>query len=103
VVSPLTTPEVAFTEATLGLLLLHAPPGIASLNVVVPPTQSVVIPVIALGNGLTVTDKVTMLPDNGVNVMVVTPAEMAVSTPVLNPMVATAALLLDHVPATLSV
>ncbi len=50
---PVTTP-LEFTVANDGLLLLHVPDGVPSLNVVVRPTHTLVVPVIAAGFGLTV-------------------------------------------------
>ena len=41
--------------ATVGVPLLHVPPVVASLNVVVEPSQTVNVPVILAGDGLTVT------------------------------------------------
>ena len=40
--------------ATPVLLLLHVPPVVASLRVVDEPRQTLVVPVIVAGNGLTV-------------------------------------------------
>jgi hypothetical protein len=48
---PVTIPDDEIT--TDGLLLLHEPPGIASLNEVVDPTQRTPAPIIEVGNGLT--------------------------------------------------
>jgi hypothetical protein len=53
-VIPVTMPVVAPTTATVVLLLLHVPPDVASLSVVVAPTHKVRTPVIAAGGGLTV-------------------------------------------------
>ena len=44
---PVTTPVAGLTEATALLLLLQLPPAVASLNVVVAPLHTVVVPVIA--------------------------------------------------------
>ena len=53
---PVTKPVNEFTEATDELALLHVPPVIGSLNVVVPPDEHIpVIPDIAPGPGMTVT------------------------------------------------
>jgi len=41
--------------ATTGLALLHAPVPVASLNIVVDPTHTFVVPVISAGSGFTVT------------------------------------------------
>ena len=43
--APLTMPDVPMV-ATVVLLLLHTPPDVASLNVVVEPTHTVAVPVI---------------------------------------------------------
>ena len=45
---PVTTPEVE-TEPIPGLTLLHVPPDVASLSVVVAPPQTDRVPVIAAG------------------------------------------------------
>ena len=60
-VTPVTTPP-AVIVATAGVALLHVPPAVALLNVVVEPAHTLVIPVIAAGNGLTVTVVVTTHP-----------------------------------------
>jgi hypothetical protein len=48
--------------ATAGVALLHVPPAVALLKVVVEPMQTLVVPVMAAGNGLTVTVVVTAQP-----------------------------------------
>ena len=55
--TPVTTPDVEFTVATLVVALLHTPPGIDSVNDCVAPTHTVPAPEIIpiAGNGLTVT------------------------------------------------
>ena len=60
--TPVTTPEL-FIVATSVLLLLHEPPAVASLNVLVFQIQTLVIPVIGVtvGNGFTVTVAVALL------------------------------------------
>jgi hypothetical protein len=50
---PVTTPE-PLTVANAGLLLLHEPPVVASVNVVVKPAHTLVTPVIAAGAAFTV-------------------------------------------------
>ena len=40
--------------ATAGVALLHVPPAVALLSVVVEPTHTLVVPVMAAGNGLIV-------------------------------------------------
>jgi len=52
-VTPVTTPVLP-TAATPELLLLHVPPDVVSVSAVVVPVQTVLLPVIALGDGLTV-------------------------------------------------
>ena len=51
---PLTIPAPARTVATEGLLLVHMPPDVVWLNVVVDPVHADVAPVIADGVALTV-------------------------------------------------
>ena len=55
-VTPVTTPEPDPTVAMVISLLLHTPPEVASLNVVVRPGHTLVVPVID-GNAL-ITDTV---------------------------------------------
>ena len=50
-VTPVTTPVAEPTVATDGVVLLHEPPLVASLNVEVEPGQTVIVPEIADGNG----------------------------------------------------
>ena len=49
------TKPLALTEATAALLLLHVPPGVAQLSVVVAPAQMSVVPVIDDGAELITT------------------------------------------------
>ena len=58
VATPLTTPD-EFTVATAVLLLAQVPPATASDKVVVDPAQTVVVPVIVLTEGFTVTTAVS--------------------------------------------
>lgn len=60
-VMPVTTP-VAFTVATAILLLVQLTPVLVVLNVVVRPTHSDGLPLIAAGNALTVTVVVLIQP-----------------------------------------
>lgn len=62
VTRPLTTPVVPSMVATVVLLLLHVPPAVVSVSVVVPPTHTPDAPVIAPGVGLTVTTAVRRQP-----------------------------------------
>ena len=61
--SPVTTPLVP--TRTFILVVLHVPPP-ASVNAVVAPTHSVNVPVIAAGNGFTVTIVATKHPVDNV-------------------------------------
>jgi hypothetical protein len=63
--TPDTTPVPETTVATLVVLLLHVPPP-ASLSEVVEPTQTEGVPLIADGNGLTVTTRVAVQPEGSV-------------------------------------
>jgi hypothetical protein len=58
---PVTTPEVLIVPVVVGVML-HVPPVVASVSGVVVPTQIVVLPRIAAGAALTVTDFVTVHP-----------------------------------------
>ena len=60
--TPLTIPEPAPTVATAVVLLLHAPNNVVLDNGVVRPIHTFVVPVIAAGNGLTVTTAVLIQP-----------------------------------------
>ena len=51
---PVTMPEVEPIVATAGLLLVQVPPNTASLNTVVCPTHTPVLPMIGVGTGVTV-------------------------------------------------
>ena len=54
-------PVFTLIDATAGLLLDHVPPGVPSLSVVVtPPAHNEVRPVIAVGNGVTVSKTVAV-------------------------------------------
>ena len=60
-VTPVTMPVDEPTVA-LPLLASQVPPGVMSFSVVVCPTQTVLMPVIAAGSGLTVTTNVLRQP-----------------------------------------
>jgi hypothetical protein len=94
-VTPDTIPEPEPTVATEVELLLQVPPDTASLNVVVDPVQTVSVPVIAAGNGVTVTMVVTALVPIAYEIVVV-PADTAVTVPLAT--VATLVALLLHTP-----
>jgi hypothetical protein len=59
---PVTKPEPETTVATEVLLLVHAPPPVASVSGVVAPVQTVVVPVMGAAARLTVTDVVAVQP-----------------------------------------
>lgn len=84
--------------ATVASLLTHVPPLI-DVAFIVAPTHNVVCGRLTTGNGFTVTEDVvaTQPVDVSVKVKVTEPAEIAVIKPVLS-IVATAGLLLTHVP-----
>ncbi len=64
--TPVTTPVPEPTVAIDVLPLLHVPPPVASERVVVLPTQTVGVPVIADGNAETVTTSVAKQPVDNV-------------------------------------
>ena len=102
--TPVTTPALV-TVAMAGLLLAHVPPVVGE-SVVVEPVQILVAPVIlAVGSALTVTGDVGAETQPVVVLVkekVTLPAETPVTTPALVT-VATAGLLLDHVPPVVGV
>ena len=55
---PATIPDDEPTVATAALLVLQVPLGVTSFKVVVAPTHTPSVPVIAAGNGFTVTEAV---------------------------------------------
>lgn len=101
---PLTTPVVGFTEATAGLLLLHAPPARPLLEkVATEPAQTEEAPVTvpAFGRGFTVINcEALLVPQllENVYLMVANPASTPVTTPVFGSTVALSGESLLHVP-----
>jgi len=95
--TPPTTPPPALTVPTAALLLVHVPPGVVELSVVVAPVHTVLLPVMAAGNGLTVTTAVRVQPLVPKHVIVAVPAATPLTIPDDEPMVAIAVLLLLHV------
>lgn len=69
-------------EARIVLLLLHEPPVGIQLNAVVVPGQTLKIPAILLGVGLTVIHLVVVQPSDPVNAINVVPGVMPVTNPV---------------------
>jgi hypothetical protein len=95
---PDTTPVVAPTEAINELLLLHEPPEVASLRVVVAPAHIDAVPRIDVGELPTVIVTVFVQPGTVVYVTLVVPTLRPAKTPLVEPMVPTDVLLLLHVP-----
>lgn len=62
VVTPVIVPVVAPAVAVVVLLLVQLPPVVASLSVDVAPMHTTAVPVIAAGNGFTVTVAVFVQP-----------------------------------------
>jgi len=62
---PVTTPP-AVTVPTAGVLLLHVPPAVVQVRVVVPFTQMLVAPVSTAGRGVTVSTAVLRQPVDSV-------------------------------------
>lgn len=87
--TPVTVPP-AVTVAVLVLLLLHAPPGVALESAVLPPTQTVAVPVMGAGLVFTVTTTLLVQPLLPKHVIVVVPPDRPLTTPDDEPMVATA-------------
>ncbi len=86
------------TVARDKLLLLHVPPEVALLSVVVRPGHTDVVPVISATAAFIVTSVIAKQPALAVYVILATPVPTAVTRPVLAPTVATDPLLLLHVP-----
>ena len=59
---PVTKPVVTPTDAMVGVLLLHMPPVVGSVNVVELPAQARNVPAIGAGAGFTVTWLVVKQP-----------------------------------------
>jgi hypothetical protein len=91
---PLEVPTVAIVVR----LLYHEPPDVTSLNVLVSPTQTKVVPVTAAGKGLTAKLVVLIHPVPIVYVIIVVPVVAPDTTPVLDPTVAIVVLPLLQVP-----
>ena len=60
--TPVTIPVLEPMVATDDVLLLHAPNAVASFSVVDEPTQTLFVPPIVAGNGLTVSTIVLIQP-----------------------------------------
>jgi hypothetical protein len=95
--TPVISPVVTFAIATVVLLLLHVPPNIALLSVIVVPWHTVVVPVIG-ATGFTVTVVVAIQPADVVYTIAVVPADTPDTMPDDNPTVATPGVPELHVP-----
>ena len=84
--------------AIAGPLLVQVPPAVASLRIVVAPTQMLDRPVILAGLVLTVTGDVVVHPASEVNVIVVVPVARPVKLPLTASMVPVTGTLLIQVP-----
>ena len=96
-VTPVTIPLVEPTVA-LAFELLQVPPLVASARVVVRPAQTLVVPVIAAGNGLTSILVVDIQPVLSMYVIVDVPAVTPVTIPDVEPIIALAFELLQVPP-----
>ncbi len=97
-VIPPTIPVPAPTVPTAGLLLLHVPPGSASVKVIVAPRQTTDKPLIAPGVGVIVTTATELQPATVYNIVTVPGVPPAVTTPLREPTVAIAGVTLLQVP-----
>ena len=95
---PTSTPVVGTTVACAVLLLLQVPPAVPLASVIAEFTHTGAIPVMAPGFGLIVSDAVIIQPVGKVYVIVEVPVDTPVAIPLAEPIVATAVLLLVHVP-----
>jgi hypothetical protein len=95
---PKTSPVIGLTLATDGLRLVHMPPIMASLNVVVKPWHKLDAPIIVVGNALTVTAVDAKQPVDNMYTTVATPGLTPVTAPVSTSTVAIVVPLVLHVP-----
>ncbi len=95
---PVTTPEPEPMDAMDGVLLVHVPPVVVFERVVVVPVVNVVAPVMAAGDALMVMVAVLKHPVPSEYVTVAVPADMPVTTPVDESIVAFEGLLQIQVP-----
>lgn len=80
---PDTTPVA--TLAVVGMLLFQTPPLVASVSVVVSPTHTLGVPVMAAGVSVTVTTWVVAHPVPSVYVINAVPVDTPLTTPVVPP------------------
>ena len=99
----MTAPVEEPMSATPVLLLVHVPPSVVSVNVVLVPVQTANVPPIGLGSGSTVTTLALEHPVVVcVNVIADVPAPMPLIMPEPDPTVATEVLEEAQVPAALT-
>ena len=96
--TPVTMPDKEPTVATATSLLLHVPPGVELKRVVVAPSHTLAIPVIAAGVRFTVTVVNARQPPPTMYVILAVPAASPVTTPVPDATVAIEILPLVHTP-----
>ena len=94
--TPVTFPDPS-TVAVPVAALLHVPPVVALDKLVIDPTQTLVVPLIDVGNWFTVTISVTVQPEEMVYEIYAVPTAPPVTIPV-EPTEATDELLLVQVP-----
>ena len=93
-----TTPILELIVAMPGDTLLQSPPSVASLNVIVAPTHNDVGPVTTSGVARTNKSIVAMQPELSEYEIVVVPAAIHVTSPVVEFIAATVGCVLTHVP-----
>ena len=98
--TPVTAPLPDPTVAMATLLLVHEPPRVASVRLVVAPAQTVAAPEMAEGVGFTVMIVVVLQPVGNAYVITLVPGAIPVSTPVPDPITATVTSPLLHAPGT---
>ena len=96
--TPVVRPEPASIVATVGSLLIHPPPIVASVSDEVNPEQITVVPLI-VDSGLTVTTALTEHPVGKVYEIVVVPAVTPPTSPDVLPITTLRLLLLHEPPA----
>ncbi len=99
VVTPVTIPVVPdeIIVATDVVPLVHEPPGVMSVNMVVLPWHTLSVPEIGAVAALTVKTAVLVQPKVDVYVMTAVPAETPATAPLIDPKL-TLELVVDHVP-----
>ncbi len=96
--TPVAVPDVEPIVAIPVLELLHTPPEVASVSVVVLPTVTLSVPDIAAGFGLTVMVVATLQPVDNVYDITAVPGVTPVTIPVVEPIVAEELLLVQVPP-----